>query len=278
MISHGKARDIFNLVGPIALLLGCFFGVFSRGVVNASFALLFLWALLAFTIFFKERIVPSPPGIYLLGLALFLFSYLLSSIFSGRPQQSFSYLANITYLLLTALSVWVALSYGRAFLPRIVPYCYGLGLVLWFLIAWSEASFCLDCFRAKADLGIIESGAVLAQVIPLMLGAMAICLYEGKKGRAILFAIFLAFGGLCLYLNCSRIALIVVPISGALMLFAFRKCFGRLVAAIIALCVAMGALIVLGDEGVLDRFKGMFESAESNASNQVRYVHWRQGL
>jgi O-antigen ligase len=278
VFSQGKARDIFLLVGPIALLLGCFFGVFSRGIVNASFALLFLWALVTFFIFYNEGSVPKLPRIYLLGLAFFLFSYLLSSVFSGNHARSFSFLLNITYLLLTAISVWVAFSFGKEFIQRIVPYCYGAGLVFWFLIAISEAKYCFACLRSKADLGIIESGAVLAQVIPLMLGALAITLHFGHKKRAGLFVIFMIFGALSLYLNCSRIALIVVPISSGIMLYAFRKFFGKLALLIIILAVIVGGAFMLKNDTISSRFMGIFESESTNTSNQFRYVRWRKGL
>jgi O-antigen ligase len=268
-------REIMRFMGTAFLLLGAFFGVFSRGMVNASFAVLALWALLAFIAFGRGGMVPAPPRPYLAGLAAYFACYLLASLCGHEVVRSLRFMGKIAYLLATGLTVWVALSLTKGFARKLVPYCYGAGLFLWAILSLREQGFCVACLRAKADLGIIESGAVLSQVVPLMVGALALAVGAGAKKRLAFFSLSLAFGALCLYLNCARIALIAAPLLSAMMFLAFRRFFGK--AWTLAVCLAV--LVLVGaaflDPAVRGRFQAMFD--DKSASNHVRYARWSNG-
>ena len=126
---------LFVGAGSLFFFAGIFFGVFSRGVVNASFILLAVWAAIG-GVFFRSILLKClPPKLYLLGLALYLGACLLSSAFSVNPARSFLQLGNISFLLFACLSVWMVLSFTAGAPLAAAPYCYGAGLFVWLAIS-----------------------------------------------------------------------------------------------------------------------------------------------
>ncbi|MDR2198719.1 MAG: O-antigen ligase family protein [Deltaproteobacteria bacterium] len=270
-----RFKSLYPAAGAAILLSACFGGVFSRALANILFPLLLIWALAALFLFSGERRPPAPPRVCLWGIALYLGLTLPSAVFSLEPERSFIALAVALYLLLTAFSVWMVVSLSGDRLLKLVPFFYGAGLIAWFLISFRESSYCVACLRAMADLGVMDSGAVLSQVVPLLLGALALNIQSER--RKLFFIAALIFGCLSLYMNCSRIALITTPASSALMIIAFRRRYGKAVWIALAVSALILGSLVLSDQGIRNRFGEMFKGAEASNPNLVRYSHWKKG-
>jgi O-antigen ligase len=183
----------------------------------------------------------------------------------------------VAYLLAVFPAVWLAAHFFPVNFARRIPCLWGLGAIVAAFLVLRESSYCLECVRAKANLGIIELGAILGQIPPLLLGALAIGLKEKKKLRSALLIVSLVASYVALRINCSRIALIVAPLGCFIMLAVFRDYFGKIVLGVLLILFSVGGALVITDSRVQGRLRDMLNFSGSVASNQVRIVHWRQG-
>jgi O-antigen ligase len=255
-----------------------FFGVFARGPVNAAFGLLAFWALLQLALGSWWLSQPSPPlpRLWLESLAAFLAVYLAASLAGAEPLRSLRYTGNLAVQLSTLPLAWLALSQHPP-LRRLLPVLYGLGLMACAFFALKEAGWGLVCLRAKAHLGVIELGAVLGQLAPVMVGALALALRKGQKWRAAFFLASLAACFVALRISCSRIGLIAAPLLSAAIFLVNWRAFGWKLKLAALLLAALAAWSTLGDPAVVGRFVEM-GVPEGNLNNDLRKAHWVQGL
>ncbi|MDR1086500.1 MAG: O-antigen ligase family protein [Deltaproteobacteria bacterium] len=276
--SGSKLTGILPLVGPIFLALLAVTGVFARGLVNGAYAVLFLWGLI-YLVTSKNlwwRKVEPLPGKYLKGLGLYFLALLLTTLTGSEYGRGFFYIGNIAYLLACLPLTWLALSQY----PRLIRYMaplYGLGLIVAGTMTFQQAGYCLDCVRAKASLGIIELGAVLGQLPPLMIGAWAMAVEEKNRTKIFFFSVVLVFSYAALINSCSRITLLTTPVLSLLMLWAHRNCFRPLFKLGLVVLMIAAAVGVLSDRRIVGRFQEM-SVKQGNYNNDVRFNHWKQGL
>ncbi|MDR1038956.1 MAG: O-antigen ligase family protein [Deltaproteobacteria bacterium] len=268
----------FRLAGPAILCLLAFTGVFARGLANGAFALLLAWAIADLALRRRAGLpgLSRIPRVYWAGAGAFLGIYALAAACGGDPAASFRKLGLLAYLLCILPAVWLALDELPPLLPGLLPLCYGAGLIVAGAMTFVEADCRLACVRAKASLGVLELAAVLGQLAPIMVAALALSRRSPRRvafyGAAILAA------GLALALNCSRIALVCVPLLSLMTFVAFRRELGlRLCLVLVAIAAACGAMS-LADGRVAERFSDMADLSGENYSNEVRFLRWRQGL
>jgi O-antigen ligase len=265
--------------GAIILGFMAFSGVFARGLVNGAYALLALWGV--FYLFTAKKswwIPPQPlPKNYLRGVGLYFAAIVLTVLVGSEYGRGFRHLLNVAYLLAAVPLTWLALTQRPAVL-RLLPALYAAGLLVAAAMTFKEANFGLNCVRAKASLGIIELGAVLSQVTPLAVGALALAVKNRDRKMTVLFLAALIASFVAHTASCSRIALLSTPVLSVLMLWAHRDCFAPAMKVAIARVLVFGLAVTLSNERVVSRFKEMGSSKESNYNNAVRLSHWRQGI
>ncbi|MDR2442424.1 MAG: O-antigen ligase family protein [Deltaproteobacteria bacterium] len=289
-------------VGPFCLGGLALTGVFARGLVNFFFALLLAWALAMILVkaiyesipTLKKLSSPFPrlwvyeskpkkdllttplPRLWLIGLSIFILTYGLATLTSHDIGRSLFYTGELIYLLCAFPVVWLVLNlYPKIY--RSIAALYGLGLIILAFMTLSEASWCLSCIRAKGHLGIIEVGAILGQLPPVMVGAIALSLRKKKKYWAIFFLLTLVASFLALRVNCSRIGFIAAPTLSAFIFFVNRKFFTFKAKIIAAILVALALVLTLSDTTTTGRFQEM-TVAKGNANNDLRKAFWRQGI
>ncbi|MDR2612246.1 MAG: O-antigen ligase family protein [Deltaproteobacteria bacterium] len=268
----------FRLAGPVILCLLAFTGVFARGLANGAYGALLAWALIDLA--FRRR--AGLPGLgqipphYWAGAGAFLAVYALAGALGGDPAASFRKVGLLVYLLCALPAVYLAVSVLPPLIPQVLPWFYGAGLMAAGLMTFFQAGCEFACVRAKASLGVLELAAVLGQLVPLMVGSLA--LSRPRPRKAAFFLASLALAAVALVLNCSRIALICVPVLGLVMLVAFRRELGARLALALILVAALGAAMAFRDGTLIERFLDMTELSGTNPANEERLMRWRQGL
>ncbi|MDR3153717.1 MAG: O-antigen ligase family protein [Deltaproteobacteria bacterium] len=269
----------FRLAGPAILCLLAFTGVFARGLANGAYAFLLAWAI-ANLVMRRRAGLPGLSQIpvhYWAGAGAFMAAYALAAAFSGEPLLSLRRLGLLVYLLSALPAVWLAAAELPQLLESHLPLCYGAGLMAAGVWACLEIGlYGGEYGRAKAALGVIELAAVLGQLIPLMVAALALSRASARKTVFYLAAI--ALGLVAVALNNSRIAMICVPVLSLMTLLAFRRQMGfRLTLALVLLAaLAAGAAVI--DGRAAERFAAMTDLSGANVPNTERLARWRQGL
>ena len=265
-------------IGPFCLGSMAFFGVFARGPLNLFFRMLFVWGLLFLV--FRENLLcqPSPPipRVWAKSFAVFIAIYVLASLAGAEPIRSLAYTGDLAIQLATFPLAWLALGqYPR--IRRLIPLLYAAGLMVCSLMTLKEAGWGLVCMRAKAHLGILELGAALGQLSPIMVGALALALRKGQNKRAGFYLISLLASFIALRANCSRIAFVAAPTLAVLMFLVNWRAFGWKSKALAALLIFLAAFSVLKDQATVCRFQEI-GVASGNINNDLRKAHWLQGL
>ncbi|MDR2459579.1 MAG: O-antigen ligase family protein [Deltaproteobacteria bacterium] len=276
IVEQGK---YFRLAGPVFLFIMAFSGVFARGIVNIAAALLIIWAIILYyfrSFFHANRIPPLPRGLFY-GFAIYFAILILTSLLGENIPRSLMYVGVTFYVLLVFPATCLAISQMPESSVRILPYCYGAGILVASFITFQEAHFTLSCTRAPAHMGIIPLSVVLSQLSPMMVAALAVFGRDNKKS-AIFFLLVLLGAYVALRNNCTRMALLVVPVLGIMMFFAFRKYFGKVLTLIFVLVLLICSVTILMDKKIIDRFKPMFDTSGTVASNEVRYTRWKNGI
>jgi O-antigen ligase len=255
-----------------------FFGVFARGLVNLSFGALFVWGVL-FLIYHREWLLqPSPPipRLCLESMAFFIGICVLTSITGIAPLRSLAHTGDLVFQLSVFPLTWLALGQYPS-VRRLTPLLYAFGLMVCALMTFKEAGWGLVCVRAKAHLGVIELGAVLGQLAPIMVGALALSLRKSQKWRTAIFLASLLASFVALRVSCARIALIAAPILSILVFLANWRAF-RWKSKVVALLVfGLAVLSVMMDQTTVGRFLEM-GVAQGNLNNEMRKTQWIQGL
>ncbi|MDR2352321.1 MAG: O-antigen ligase family protein [Deltaproteobacteria bacterium] len=275
-----QPKDFFRLLGPLFVVFMAFGGVFARGLVNISYGALLAWGI-GWLIFQRRKTLfsaPTLPKIPLLGIAIYLLILLLTASVGINPKRSFAYISNVAYLLLIFPVVFLALKESPQVLPKLILLAYGLGLIVVGLHTFWQANCTLSCIRAKSSIGIIELGAILGQLPPIILGALALAYRAREYKKVAFFALALALAYVAFRNNCSRIALIAAPFLCLLMLFALRNCFQKIVQLIVVAIVLLGIVSVGLDSTIQNRMKAMLDFSGKTPSNLVRTVHWKKGF
>jgi O-antigen ligase len=254
-----------------------FVGVFARGWVNLAYALLAAWGLLFWAAGSRlpRRPCPPLPRAWAWGAAIFAGTCLLASLAGGDPWRSLRHTGTMLYLLAAFPLTWLALS-QKPETSRVLPTLWALGLAVSAVIVLRQAGWTLACIRAKSHLGVIELGAVLGQLTPVMVGALALALKKGDRRRVALHLASLAAAAVCLAVSCSRIGLIAAAALSALTLAVNWRSLSRRVRLAALLLAGAAALGTTLNDDVFVRFAEMTES-QGNFSNDVRYSLWRHG-
>jgi O-antigen ligase len=256
-----------------------FTGSFARGLVNGSFVVLALWGIFYLVTAKKAFWRPTRPlpAKYFYGLLLYFTAIIISILAGSEYARGFKHLANVAYLLLPLPLTWLALSQWPSLIRWLVP-LYGAGLLVAGTTLFAQAGLTISCVRAKAFLGYIELGAVLPQLTPLMVGALALAIKDLDR-KKIVFYVFVLFAAYVAHIvNCSRIAILSAPVLSALVLWAHRDCFGRVLKISIVAVILLGVALVLSNERVVSRFKEIGQGDVANYNNQVRFSHWKKGF
>jgi O-antigen ligase len=272
-----EKNDFPRVLGPIFLGLMAVTGVFARGLVNGFYALLALWGVLYLLTAKKKWWLPTSPlpSKYLWGLGLYLGVTLLTTLTGSDYGRGLAHLGNVAYLLAGLPLAWLALSQSPGLIRWLVP-LYGLGLLVVGVVTFQQAGFGLACVRAKASLGILELGAVLSQLVPLIVGAWAVAHQRRDRLAQGYYAGALILAMVALQTNCTRIALICVPVLTLMTLWAHRDAFSLFVRLALLVAIIVAAVPVLSNQRIVDRFQEMTEET-GNYNNEVRFNHWRQG-
>ena len=266
-------------------------GAFSRSLINTAYALLFLWglALLGRAVLNRN---PShlirtalPPTRWAIGLATFALAWFIATLAGGSPVVGLKELAMYLYLLALPFLAWAVFN-QRPDLPARLPFLWGLGLIVAAMLTFREGGYQLICLRAKAYLGVIELGSVLGQLVPIMLAALLANFLTGCRKKTVFFALALAAACLALAQNCSRQALLAVPLLSLLMLFAYRRHFShatRRILIVLASLVILLPLIVGGQRFFETTVEfapdpGEPVSIALSASDNIRVTLWKHGL
>jgi O-antigen ligase len=210
------------------------------------------------------------------GAGLYFAVIILTILTGSEYGRGFKHLINVAYLLAPLPLAWLALSQWPRLLRYLAP-LYGLGLIVAGLMTFKEAGYGLNCVRAKASLGMIELGAVVTQLIPLVFGALILAFLDRNRKLAIFFIVALGGAFSALIANCSRIALLSVPVLIVLMIWGFRRRLGLLVRLALIVAFGVGAILTLKNEVILARFGEIVAGESDNYNNAVRLGHWRKG-
>jgi O-antigen ligase len=273
---------ILPAIGPALFAIMSLAQPFSRGLVNVSYGLLFLWSL-AWLFHGRRRwpvkVLPIP-DVWLKGFALFILAYILTSLAGSNVPRSLKFLFVNSYVILALPVTWLALSH-RPGLIRLLPYLYGLGLIITGVITFQDAGLCVKCVRSKSALGVIELSGVLAQLGPVMVGALAMSLAapgELRRPAAAFFLLTLLAAYVAMRINCGRITMICLPVLAMVTFIANRRDFINLIGAAVVLAALAGALFLARDDDVAGRFKDILAPASASANNTERYNYWEQGF
>ncbi|MDR1658535.1 MAG: O-antigen ligase family protein [Deltaproteobacteria bacterium] len=264
--------------GPFCLGAMVLTGPFARGLVNTFFALLLAWGL-GWAVARGGRPFsqgPPLPKLWLKGALVFTICYLAASAASSAPLISLFYTTESVYLILTLPMVWLALNQCPN-LVRHLPVLYALGLIVMAVMLLMEAGWCLSCIRAKAHLGIIELGAVLGQLPPIMIGALIVANQKKRTGRTVIFWLALAASLVGLRINCSRLGLIAAPLLSMMILAVNWKGLSRRAKLIVVIVMIAAGALLATDQTTVGRFQEM-AIAQGNANNDLRKTFWRNGV
>ncbi|MDR1577582.1 MAG: O-antigen ligase family protein [Deltaproteobacteria bacterium] len=267
-----------RVLGPILLGLVACTGVFARGLVNGTYAFLVLWGVIYLLTAKKNWWRPTPPlpKLYCWGLGLYFVTILLTTLTGSDLGQGFYHVANVAYLLAGLALAWLVLSQWPPVIRYLVP-LYALGLIVAGVMTFKQANFGLNCVRAKASLGIIELGAVLSQVTPLLVGAAAVAYKLKEKRRLVFFLVALLVSLVAHVHSCSRIAILATPVLTIMVLWGLRNCFGAMAKVAIVLTLALAAVIILSNDMIVSRFQEMTVD-KGNYNNDLRLNYWKHGV
>jgi O-antigen ligase len=252
-------------------------GVFARGLVNGCFVLLALWGVF-YLVTAKRGWFLAPkalPAKLLWGAAIYFAALMLSALAGSEYGRSFKHIVTVAYLLAPLPLTWLALTQWPNLIKYLVP-LYGLGLMAAGLMTFTEAGFGLSCVRAKASLGIIELGAVLAQLTPIMALATALAIRARDRLKTVFFAAALILAYVAHLNSCSRIAFLTTPVITLILLWAHRRVFTLTMKLVLVALALVLAIATLTNKRIVERFAEMGVE-KGNYNNEVRINHWKQG-